>query len=235
MERAYHAVLFDLDGTLLDNHMEAFLPHYFRRLATRVAHIMPPDQFIAHLLRGSDAMVANDGSITNEEAFAAVFFPLNGHSRSELEPLFMDFYARDFPELRRYTRRKPEARSVVQAAFDLECDVVIATNPLFPATAVEQRLEWAGVSDFDYRLVTSYENSRACKPNLLYFQHILQAIDQPAESCLVVGDENMDMVAAHLGCSTYLVPGPATQLASSTPEPTYSGPLAGVPAILRKQ
>jgi len=232
MDLALRAVLFDLDGTLLDNDMDTFLPHYFRRLAARVSHILPPDQFIARLLQGSQAMIDNDGSLTNEQVFDAAFFPLAGHSREEMEPIFMDFYARDFPALRQHTGRKPEAPSVVQAAFDLGLDVVIATNPLFPATAIRQRLDWAGVSDFPYRLVTTYENSRACKPNLLYFRNILEAIGQPPEACLVVGDENMDMVAAHLGCATYLVPGPATELDPSTPEPTYRGTLADVRAML---
>jgi FMN phosphatase YigB (HAD superfamily) len=188
---------------------------------------------VPHLLQASNAMLRNDGGMTNEEVFATTFFPLEGHSREEIEPIFDEFYAHDFPNLRQYTRCKPEARSVVQGAFDQGLDVVIATNPLFPLTAVQQRLEWAGVADFPYRLVTAYENSRACKPNLLYFRQVLEAIDQPAEACLVVGDEDMDMVAAHLGCATFLVPGPATELAPTTPEPTTRGPLAEVSGLLR--
>jgi FMN phosphatase YigB (HAD superfamily) len=122
----------------------------------------------------------------------------------------------------------------VQQAFDLGHDVAIATNPLFPATAIEQRLEWAGVDCFPYRLVTTYENSRATKPNLLYFEQILEILGHPAEAALVVGDEDMDMVAAHLGCSTFLVPGPRTELAASTPQPTYEGVLAEVGALLER-
>lgn len=234
MYQTIKAILFDLDGTLLENHMDTFLPHYFQRLSARVAHILPHDEFISHLLRASNAMMANDGRATNEEVFAAAFFPLAGHSRQEWETIFMDFYAKDFPALRQYTRRKPAARLVVQAAFDLGCDVVIATNPLFPATAVEQRLEWAGVADFPYRRVTTYENSRACKPNLLYFEQILESIGQPAEACLVVGDEDWDMVAACLGCATFLVPSPATALDPATPEPTYRGSLADLGVLLHQ-
>jgi len=52
----------------------------------------------------------------------------------------MDFYANGYPALLQYTGYKPEAGWVVQRAFDLGYDVVSATNPLFPATAVEQRL-----------------------------------------------------------------------------------------------
>ena len=96
-----------------------------------------------------------------------------------------------------------------------------------------QRLEWAGVADFPYRLVTTYENSRACKPNLLYYKQILKSIGHRAEACLMVGDDDMDMVAARLGCATFLVHGPATKLDPATPEPTYRGTLADLEALLQ--
>jgi FMN phosphatase YigB (HAD superfamily) len=238
MNNPPRAILFDLDGTLLDSNMDVFLPHYFKMLSARMAHIMPPDEFVSHLMRASNVMVNNDGRATNEEVFAAAFYPLAGYSRQELEPIFMDFYANDFPMLRQYTRRKPQARQVVQQAFDQGLDVVIATNPLFPAMAIEQRLEWAGVADFPYRLVTTYENSRACKPNLLYFEQILETTGHRADVCLMIGDEDMDMVAAHLGCATFHILPPKhgredrRRLDSTTPEPTYRGTLADLGMLL---
>lgn len=234
MKSSIRAVLFDLDGTLLSNDMDVFLPHYFRLLTARMARLVPPDEFMTHLMQASQAMLANDGHATNEEVFARAFYSQVAHSREELEPIFQDFYENDFPTLRQYTQRRPEARQVVQQTFDLGYDVAIATNPLFPATAIEQRLEWAGVAGFPYRLVTTYENSRATKPNLLYFEQILETLGHPAEAALVVGDEDMDMVAAHLGCATFLVPGPRTDLAASTPRPTYEGALAEVGALLER-
>jgi FMN phosphatase YigB (HAD superfamily) len=228
------AILFDLDGTLLDADMDIFLPPYVEALAASVAFLVPPDQFVPCLMQASAAMMANDGQETNEAVFAQAFYPSLGHSREELEPILMNFYANEYPKLQRYTRRIPEARSVVQAAFDHGCDVVIATNPLFPRTAVAQRLDWAGVADFPYRLVTTYENSRAAKPNLLYYRQILDTIGHPAEVCLVVGDEDMDMVAAHLGCRTFLIPGPRSELAPTTPEPTCRGTLDGLRQLLQK-
>jgi FMN phosphatase YigB (HAD superfamily) len=228
------AILFDLDGTLLDSNMDNFLPQYFKRLSARVAHIAPPKEFIAHLLAATEAMMANDGRATNEQVFSAAFYPFAGHTRAELEPIFQDFYANDFPRLREHTRRKPEARPVVQLAFALGYDVVISTNPLFPETATRQRLEWAGVDDFPYRLVTTYENSRFCKPNLRYFDAIADYLGHAPETCLVVGDEDMDMVAGRVGCPTFLVPGPSTNLDPATPEPTYRGTLVELAELLER-
>ena len=233
MVESIRAILFDLDGTLLHNDMNVFLPHYFEMLAARVAHLVPTDEFMDRLMHASEIMMANDGHTTNESLFAASFYPLAGHTRQELEPIFLDFYAKDFPKLQRLTKPKPEARGVVQQAFNLGYDVVVATNPLFPAIATQQRLEWAGIADLPFRLVTSYENSRAAKPNLLYFEQILETLGHPPEAALVVGDEDMDMVAAHLGCLTFLVPSPRTELSPTTPQPAYRGSLDQVATLLQ--
>jgi FMN phosphatase YigB (HAD superfamily) len=233
MKPRVRAILFDLDGTLLHNNMDEFLPPYFQMLTARVTHLIRPDAFMAHLMAATERMLANNGPQTNEEVFASTFYPAVGLSREELEPVFHDFYVNDFPTLKGHTRAKPEARRVVQSAFDLGCDVVVATNPLFPSVAVQHRLEWAGIADLPFGLVTSYENSRAAKPNLLYFEQILETIGRPADAALVVGDEDMDMVAGHLGCQTFLIPGPRTELAPETPEPTYRGSLSDVGMLLQ--
>ncbi len=233
MKQQLKAILFDLDGTLLDVDIGVFLPHYVEALAVHVAHLVPPDRFIPCLMQGSRVMLANDGRDTNQAVFDRVFFPCVGRSREELAPVFMDFYANEYPKLRQYTRRKPEARSAIQTAFHRGYDVVIATNPLFPLTAIQQRMEWAGVAGFPYRLVTHYENSHSAKPNLLFFEQVLAAIGHPPEACLMVGDEDLDMVAAHMGFSTFLVPSARTELEPSTPEPTYRGTLADIVALLQ--
>ena len=42
----------------------------------------------------------------------------------------------------------------------------------------------------------------------------------------MVGDEAKDMIAAKLGCRTFLIKGPNTKLDETIPEPTYRGTLA---------
>ncbi len=227
------AVLFDLDGTLLDNDMDVFLPRYFRAVGAAVSHILPPKEFLAHLLAATQVMLANDGRGTNEEVFAEVFYPLVGRSRAELAPLFERFYTQDFPALQATTRCRPAARLAVQAAFDLGYRVAIATNPLFPATAMRQRLAWAGVEDFPYALVTTYENSRACKPNPLYSSQIAETLGCPSAACLMVGNGPDDLAAALAGCRTYLVEdGTPVSGRETAPEPTYRGALSDLPRLL---
>lgn len=219
------AILFDLDGTLLDNPMERFVSEYLRALAGWVAGHVPPARFVAELLAATTAMNRNDGSgPTNAETFAAAFYPALGVERETLEPILHRFYEEEFPKLRQTTRQRPEARRLVQWAFDLGLDVVIATNPLFPRSAIEQRIAWAGVpvEEFPYALVTTYENMHATKDHPAYFSEILTIIGRQPHECLMVGDDwGWDVrPAVELGMSAFWVsdgnavpPSPALPLA----------------------
>ena len=62
----------------------------------------------------------------------------------DVEKAIDAFYAEDYPGLRSLTRPRPAAVETVRAAFERGCRVAIATNPLFPRTAIEQRLATLG-------------------------------------------------------------------------------------------
>ncbi len=234
LDEKIKAILFDLDGTLLDIDLDKFISNYLKLLAQSVAHIVSSRKFISKIQKASRAVEENKGYTTNEEVYANVFFPLEGYTRETIEPFFDKFYEQDFSKLRQYTRKKPEARYVVQTAFDKGYDVVIATTPILPATAIEQRLEWAGVADFPYRLITTIENSNATKSltHLLYYEQILDKIGYPANACLMVGDDEKDMIAARLDIQTFFIEGKKTEFANHIPEPKYRGSLADLKPLL---
>ena len=201
-------VLLDLDDTLLDNDMERFLPPYFAALGRRMAQFVAPDELVRMLLASTRVMMGNhDPKVTNQQAFDADFFPRLGRPKSEVRPVIDRFYEEDFPALRRYTRRRPQARELVQTLFDQGYQVVIATNPMFPRRAIEHRLEWAGVLDFPFDLVTSYENSHFCKPNPRYYQEILSKMACRPEEAIMVGDDlgNDIEPARQVGLHTYWI------------------------------
>ena len=67
---AIKAVLFDLDGTLLPMDQGQFLKGYFGLLTEKMVKCgYDAATFMKALLSGTDAMVANDGTKTNEELF----------------------------------------------------------------------------------------------------------------------------------------------------------------------
>lgn len=186
------AILFDLDNTLLENPIDRFIPTYIGALSEYVSGHVDREAFVKELMRATEAMVTDtDPRRTNKEAFDAVFFPAIGHTPEELGPLLDEFYAQWFSELRAITSPKPAARPLMEWVFDQGIQVVIATNPLFPRVAVEERLAWADVpvGDFDYDLVTSYEHMHAAKPNGAYYLEIARRLGRKPGECLMVGDE----------------------------------------------
>ena len=149
-----------------------------------------------------------------------------------MNPILDDFYENDFKKLRIHTDIKPEARSVVSKAFEKGYEVVIATTPVIPLTAIQQRLEWARVGDFNYKFITTIENMRANKPHKSYYAQIFNLLRLKSNECLMVGDENKDILAGKFGCLTYLVPSSNTNLEPSTPKPTFQGDLKGLLNLL---
>lgn len=186
------ALLLDLDDTLLTNPMSTFVPAYLQTLTRFLADAVPAETLVAELLRAIAAMERNDGSgPTNAETFAAHFFPAVGVPQEELEPLFARFYAEAFPTLRVLTRPRPEARPLVEWALASGLQVAVATNPVFPRTAIEQRLAWAGlpVHELPFALVTTYEEMRATKSHPAYYLAIAGRLGRGPEECLMAGDD----------------------------------------------
>jgi FMN phosphatase YigB (HAD superfamily) len=215
------ALLLDLDDTLIDNSVETFIPAYFRALESFVAGVVPPGRFIEELLAATRAMNHNPGSgASNEEVFAAAFYPALGIPREEMEPLLERFYRDEFPKLRPLTGARAAAPRVVEWAHTRGLQIAIATNPLFPRAAIEERMAWGGVGvdRFTYDLVTSYENCHATKSSPTYYLEILQALGRRPEECLMVGDNwDWDVVcAAQAGIAGYWIEAPA----SPPPQPT---------------
>lgn len=225
------ALLLDLDNTLLENSMESFIPAYLSSISRHVAEELSPQQFIHHLMQATDAMSSDvDPQRTNMQVFDTAFFPAIGCTREELEPLLDDFYARRFPELASLTQPVPGARSLVEWAFEQGLQVAIATNPLFPRTAVEQRLEWAGIpaDRFPYDLITTYEIMHAAKPHTAYYREIIMHLDRQPEECIMVGDEwEMDILPAmELGMRAYWIAGAEREAPSEAPTLIGQGSLA---------
>jgi phosphoglycolate phosphatase-like HAD superfamily hydrolase len=226
------AVLFDLDGTLIDVDLKKFIPGYLKRLSESISHLVPPKKVISKLLKASEAVNHNDGNQTNDSVFAEIFFPLEGFTRQEIQPYFDKFYETRFVELKKFTKKKENARHVVQKVFEKKLKAVVATTPVLPLTAIKQRLDWAGVGDFNFALITHIENSRANKPNLLYYEEIIEYLGIAPENCLMVGDEAKDMVAAKIGCPTFFIESSNTDLTQNMVEPTYKGSLKDVLELL---
>ena len=201
------AVFFDLDGTLLPMDQEEFIKMYFGSLAKKlIPHGYDNDQLIAAVWNGTKTMMKNDGSCTNEEAFWNSFCSVFGEKAKADMPLFEDYYKNEFACVKQVCGSYEKAPDVIKAVKAKGLKVVLATNPLFPKIATQNRIKWAGLKPEDFCLYTTYEDYSYCKPSLEYYKQILTKLGLKGEECVMVGnDVTEDMVTEKLGMKTFLL------------------------------
>ncbi len=185
-------LLLDLDDTLLDTNMEAFIPAYFKALSAAVADVVAPEIMLPALMGGTKAMMANtDPALRLREIFDAYFFPKLGMERVALQERIDRFYEEKFPSLGSLTHPVPEAIRLVEWAFEKGYRVAIATNPLFPLRAIQHRLSWAGLppEKYPFALVSSYETFHFTKETVAYYPEVMAQLGWPDEPAIMVGDD----------------------------------------------
>lgn len=202
-------VLFDLDGTLLDIDIDRFLGVYLGELSSFVAGItggsVGAEAVQLAVLSGTKAMMeVHEG--TNRDIFNARVFERIGVNLDEaafVEALDY-FYGEVFPTLRGNMGPIPGAREAVEAALDLGLSVAVATHPVFPRAAIEERMRWAGVGDLPFGAITTYEVMGATKPHASYFRDTAAMLGLAPDGCIMVGDDlQLDLPARLTGMRVF--------------------------------
>jgi FMN phosphatase YigB (HAD superfamily) len=203
-------ILIDLDGTLLHFSQKAFISAYFAELGKVFTRLgMDVKKSSEAVWAGTKAMMENDGSALNSVRFWSAFagyLSLDSDSIAGVEAACDAFYTNEFNAVRSVVIPSEIPERLIRSLQTKGYTVVLATNPLFPACAVETRLGWTGLAPGDFRLVTDYSCSAYCKPNPGYFREILSKIGKEPEQCIMAGNNPLeDMSAGALGIETWLV------------------------------
>lgn len=201
------AVLFDLDGTLLPMDQDEFTTFYMGMLTKRFVPLgFEPSDLIDALWKGTEKMFLNDGSRTNETVFWDYFTGRYGKESRKLESVFREFYANEFNDAISVCRPNPIVKDIIAMLKEAGIRRILATNPMFPAIATHERVQWAGLQPEDFELITVYEIAYHSKPNPEYYKDIMRETGLDPKDCLMVGNDAIeDMAAAKLGMETYLV------------------------------
>lgn len=217
--------LFDLDGTLLPIDIELFIDIYLKEISVKLKDFIVPEKTAQYVWKATDFMVKNtDPKRTNMEVFSQFFSEISKTNFEDLSPVLDEFYRKEFLKTKQSSCPNPMVKEIIETLKEKNYDMVVATNPLFPKRAILHRLEWAGLKEEDFKLITSYENMHACKPHIEYYKEILYKIGKNPKECVMVGnDVQEDMVAKDLGITTFLLENQIIHRENTDPTYHYRG------------
>lgn len=223
-------LLLDLDNTLLSNEMGTFMPAYLHALGEYMAPYVSPERMIPALLAATQQMLRNNQPECRlKEVFDTAFFPAIGIPPDHLQAVIDHFYLEIFPSLQDLTQFRAEAVKLVEKALARDYQVAIATSSLFPRIAVDQRLEWAGLSPsiYPFQLVASYETFHFSKPNPAYYTEVLAHLGWPEGPVVMVGDDMQNDIepARRVGLAAFWISKDGNNSTNAAYGPSASGDL----------
>jgi len=222
-------VLFDLDGTLLDLDLDAFLKRYFFALGSTASPHFPGIDFMGAVLASTSAMQRPHPGRTNMDVFDEDFRERTRIDLADHREVLDAFYRDVFPKLGDGYGPARGGLAAIESARTLGLRVAVATQPIFPAAAIAHRLAWAGLAGVRFDAVTTYETMTACKPQPAYFEQTAAMIGCEPEACMMVGDDrSLDLPAADVGMRTFYVGSDPEAIAD------HSGTLGDLAGLLRR-
>ena len=205
------AVLFDLDGTLVQIPNDVFEKHLFMGYAQiGAANGYDPKVFTGAVMKGYHAMVENQSDKTNDKVFYDVFSTIiTDKNFEECEAMFDKYYRTNFNDLQSLNTIKLDLKQKLGELRAKGIKLALATNPMFPLSAIETRLNWVGLTASDFDFITTYSNMKRGKKYIEYYTHVLEQLNVAPQHAFMVGNSvDEDMKAVELGCQGFLVTEP---------------------------
>lgn len=200
------AILFDLEGTLINIDTNAFMRNYLGILAPRFAHLLSPDKFSKQLLKSMEVTRSDPKpGQTNMQTFYDDFSKATGQSFQTLRPIFEEFYECDFPALRCLVQAIPQGAKVVEYAIQQGFLTAVASDAILPLNAMQEHISWAGLTPEHFKIIPSLDNFHFLKPQLKFFREVAESLGVKPDNCLLVSSHTQDLVCRELGMKTFFV------------------------------
>ena len=231
------AVLFDMDDTLLDINLTAFMTAYIADVSRILSQISgtPTLAFGGAWARAYLAIAseARPDGLTNLELFSATIERLTGVPMAD--PAITDaisYYEQNVLPRRRggivSAHPKEGGIAAIERARSMGLAVALATNPSFSEACIRTRMGWAHISDMPFARVSHMGNSTRLKPRARYYEEFVSSLGLAPEECLMVGnDAKRDFPRPDIGMPTAYVgharpgraawSGPMSELADALP------------------
>ncbi|MHA2357846.1 MAG: HAD family hydrolase [Candidatus Heimdallarchaeaceae archaeon] len=235
----FDALLFDLDGTLIDFDFREFIKVYLGAASQFFLDLIPnPEKFYQEIMKSTDVMeTADNDDTTSLDDFLIDFCPKFEADCDKIKDRFLLFYQTEYEVVKPIITQMEGAPNLlmnIRKSFP-ETIMVLATNPVFPFVAVKRRMEWGGIPEDVFDLITHAENSRYCKGNKKYWTEIVEKIGVKPQKSLMIGNDGFrDMVAKKYGFNTFLIETSMENKDLITEEtyPDYNGSLEDLQRLL---
>jgi len=197
------AILFDVEGTLIDINIDLFMRNYVGLLAPRFAHLLPPDKFSKYLLKSYEhAKQENHPQQTNMQSLYEDLCKSTGQSMQTLHPIFQEFHESDFPTLKCLVKAVPQGAESVEYALQKGYLIGVAINPCLPLEAMRECLRWAGLKPELFKVIPTLDGFHFFKPQREYYQELVEKLALQPENCLLVSRQPQSLIPAlRLYCS----------------------------------
>lgn len=200
-----HTIFFDLDGTLFDLDKSMFVQKYYEMVQKAFASFDNAKKIAKDILQAEFAFQNNDGSLTNERFFESYITSTTGLPFDMVAKTMTDMYARDFANLQVTAKQYPDMPEIIRILKQKGYRLMVLTNPVFPLSAVHERIRWAGLDPEDFSYITSYETCHYCKPKPAFYQEVLDRFQLNKEEVMMIGNDMQDDIqpALSIGLKTY--------------------------------
>ncbi len=237
MTHDIEVVAFDLDDTLIRLSPQ-FIPEYLQRLDDylREAFSLPKSLSQAMMEATAEMMAKTRDEERLADFFYRAFTARTQLSREQLGPRLNAFYEEIFPRLRRFSRPVYGMMGMLSTLKARGYQVALLTSALFPRSAIDERLRWAGLEGFPFDWRTTFEGVHATKPQPDYYLEAAESLGIPPARWMMVGNDLVeDIIPAHAaGMAVYWVRDlpPDTADEASIPPGTPWGPAEGILSYL---
>lgn len=186
-------ILFDLDGTLLNMDQDKFLKLYTLSLYNSLKDEYKDINELSYVIEtGVKLMFNNDGSKTNEQVFYEHFKNYHKDKTEYLIKRIEKYYDNEFIYAKEATSSSNYAPLLIKELKEKGYNIILATNPIFPKVATLNRIKWANLNPDDFTYISTYENSSYCKPNIKYYEEIINKLNLNKEECLMIGNDTKE-------------------------------------------
>ncbi len=187
------AVLLDLDNTLLHNPDRQFAEAFRRAFAAHFSDCYGIERAAEALRPGIKQLNAERNTAkSNAEVILENLAGELSLPEEMVAAALSSFYQGPYQDLKSLSYPVPAAAALVESLLGQNLHVAIATNPLYPESAIRTRLEWAGLSDYfcDFAFITHSENMHFSKPDPAYFAETVARIGVEPDEALLLGDSD---------------------------------------------